>query len=259
MPEADHLIVEYPAPSVLLLRLNRPQRRNALSSALVIDLARRLDDAASSGDISVVILTGDDKAFSAGADIHEMNERGLAAILDENRRSAWRSLEAFPKPLIAAVRGVAFGAGNELAMLADLVVAGENARFAQPEVKIGGLAGDGGTQRLPRLVGRQQAAKMLLTGEAVDGREAKAIGLACEVVGDDQVVPRAIELAAQIARNAPLSLLATKALIGEADRGGLEEGLGAERKALLKVFDSVDRQEGMAAFAEKRPARWQGR
>jgi enoyl-CoA hydratase len=257
MPEPDHLIIEYPAPSVLLLRLNRPPRRNALTAALVIDLARRLSEAAASPDIRVVVLTGDDKAFSAGADIHEMNERGVAAILDTRRLSAWRSIEAFPKPMIAAVRGVAFGAGNELAMLADLIVAGHGARFAQPEVKIGGLAGDGGTQRLPRLVGRQQAAKMLLTGEPVGGAEAKAIGLVCEVAEDEKVVAMAIQLAENIARNAPLSLAATKKLIRQSDETGLADALRIERDFLLDLFQSADRVEGMTAFAEKRLPKWQ--
>ena len=259
MPDQDHLIVEHPTRPVLLLRLNRPQRRNALTAALVIDLAHRFSEAAASPEIRVVVLTGDDRAFSAGADIHEMNERGIAAILDAERLSAWRSIEAFPKPTIAAVRGVAFGAGCELAMIADLIVAGEGARFAQPEVKIGGLAGDGGTQRLPRLVGRQQAAKMLLTGEPVGGAEAKAIGLACEVVDDDKVETTAIQLAEKIARNAPLSLAATKMLIRRSDETGLADGIRTERDLLLGLFQSADRVEGMTAFAEKRSPKWQGK
>ena len=259
MSEQDHLIVEHPTPSVLLLRLNRPHRRNALTAALVIDLAQRLSEAAASAEIRVVVLTGDEKAFCAGADIHEVNERGIAAILDTDRLSAWRSIEAFPKPMIAAVRGVAFGAGDELAMIADLVVAGEGARFAQPEVKIGVLAGDGGTQRLPRLVGRQQAAKMLLTGDPVSGAEAKAIGLVCEVVEDDKVEITAIQLAEKIARNAPLSLAATKMLIRQSDETGLADGIRIERDLLLGLFQSADRVEGMTAFAEKRPPKWQGK
>ena len=259
MSEQGHLIVEYPAPSVLLLRLNRPHRRNALTAALVIDLAQRLGEAAASAEIRVVVLTGDEKAFCAGADIREMNERGIAAMLDTDRLSAWRRIEAFPKPMIAAVRGVAFGAGCELAMIADLIVAGQGARFAQPEVKIGGLAGDGGTQRLPRLVGRQQAAKMLLTGEPVSGAQAKAIGLVCEVVEDDKVESTAIELAETIARNAPLSVAATKMLIRQSDETGLADGLRIERDVLLGLFQSADRVEGMTAFAEKRPPKWQGK
>ena len=259
MSAQGHLIVEYPAPFVLLLRLNRPHRRNALTAALVIDLAQRLGEAAASAEIRVVVLTGDEKAFCAGADIREMNERGIAAMLDTDRLSAWRCIEAFPKPMIAAVRGVAFGAGCELAMIADLIVAGQGARFAQPEVKIGGLAGDGGTQRLPRLVGRQQAAKMLLTGEPVSGAQAKAIGLVCEVVEDDKVESTAIELAETIARNAPLSVAATKTLIRQSDETGLADGLRIERDLLLGLFQSADRVEGMTAFAEKRPPKWQGK
>ncbi len=254
----DHLLIEHPAASVLLLRLNRPHRRNALTGTLVMDLASRLAEAPASTAVSAGVIAGDANAISAGAAIHEMVARGIDAILDEERLAAWRSIGAFQKPLIAAVRGVAFGAGNELAMQADLIVAGESARFGQPEVTIGGLAGDGGTQRLPRLVGRQQATRMLLTGEPVAAREAKEIGLVCEVVPDEFVDRTAVDLAASIARHAPLSLAATKALIAATDRHGLDDGLRIEREALIRVFQSADRVEGMAAFAEKRAPSWRG-
>ncbi len=255
----QHLHSETLPGNVLLLRLDRPARRNALTKQLVLDIAAALDGAAADANIRAVILTGDDRAFSAGADIHEVNERGIAAILDEERLAAWRAIEAFPKPLIAAVRGFAFGAGNELAMLCDLVVAGEGASFGQPEVKIGGLAGDGGTQRLPKLVGRQLAAKMLLTGAPISAREAMALGLVCDVVADDRVIETALALATRIAENAPLSVALTKVLIRRAEDGDLADGLRCEREALLRVFQSDDRIEGMRAFAEKRSPAWSGR
>ncbi len=259
MGDDNHLLIEHPADRVLLLRLNRPHRRNALTGALVKDLAIQLSSAAASDKVSAVVIAGDAKAFCAGADIHEMVARGIEAILDEERLASWRSIGTFHKPLIAAVRGVALGAGNELAMMADLIVAGESARFGQPEVRIGGLAGDGGTQRLPRLVGRQLATRMMLTGEPISAQCAKDIGLICEVVPDANVDGAAVDLAASIARHAPLSLAATKALIAATDRCGLDEGLRIEREALLRIFQSEDRVEGMTAFAEKRPPRWRNR
>ena len=253
-----HLLHEIASDGVLLLRINRPTRRNALTKQLVIDIAAKLDEAASSDIIRTVVLTGDERAFCAGADIHEMNERGLSAILDEDRLAAWRVIESFPKPLIAAVRGFALGAGNELAMLCDLVVAGENSQFGQPEAKIGGMAGDGGTQRLPRLIGRQFATKMLLTGAPMSALEAKELGLVCDVVADDRVVETAIKLAATIAENAPLSVAVTKALIKLAYESNLTDGLRYEREALIKIFQSDDRVEGMRAFADKRRPSWSG-
>lgn len=255
----NHLLQETLSGGVLLLRLNRPTRRNALTKQLVLDIAAALEAAASDSTIRAVVITGDERAFCAGADIHENNQRGLSAILDEERLAAWRSIESFAKPLIAAVRGFALGAGNELAMICDLVVAGTNALFGQPEAKIGAIAGDGGTQRLPRLVGRQLATKMLLTGASISAEEAKEAGLVCDVVADDHVVESAVKLAVAIADNAPLSVAATKTLIKRAYESSLTDGLRYEREALLKVFQSNDRVEGMTAFAEKRRPSWSGR
>lgn len=255
----NHLISEDAGDGVLLLRFNRPTRRNALTKQLVVDMAAKLKDAANSETVRVVVVTGDDRAFSAGADLHEVNERGISAILDEERLAAWRAIEQFPKPLIAAVRGFAYGAGNELAMMCDLIVAGEGALFGQPEVKIGAMAGDGGTQRLPRLIGHQIATKMLLTGAPLSAAEAKACGLVCDVVADDRVVEAALELAATIARNAPLSITETKALIRRTYQHTLSDGLRYEREALLRLFQSDDRVEGGKSFAEKRLPVWSGR
>lgn len=255
----QHLLHDMVSDGVLLLRINRPERRNALTKQLVLDIASQLAEAARSDAMRAVIITGDERAFSAGADIHEVNERGLAAILDEQRLLAWRAIESFPKPLIAAVRGFAYGAGNELALLCDLVVAGENATFGQPEVKIGVLAGDGGTQRLPRLVGRQLATRMLLTGDPISAQEAQQHGLVCTVVADDHVVEAAIALATRVAACAPLSVQATKALIKQTYEGSLQDGLRYERETLLRIFQSEDRAEGMMAFVEKRAPSWSAR
>jgi enoyl-CoA hydratase len=255
----NHLLYETAAQGVLLLRLNRPARRNALTKRLVVDIAAKLEAVRNDDDVRAVVVTGDERAFCAGADIHEMNERGFSAILDEERLAAWRSIEAFPKPIVAAVQGFAFGAGNELAMLCDLIVAGEGAQFGQPEAKIGGMAGDGGSQRLPRLVGKQTATKMLLTGIPLSAVEAKAVGLVCDVVPDGMVVETAVALASTIAANAPLSVTVTKALVRRSYESNLMDGLRYEREALLKVFQSDDRVEGMRAFAEKRRPNWSGK
>ena len=244
---------------VLLLRLNRPTRRNALTNQLVIDLAAAIKSADADADVRAIVLTGDEKAFCAGADIHEMNSRGFDAIIDQNRARAWRTLEGAETPIIAAVNGVAFGAGNELCMLADIVVAGSDARFGQPEVKIGGMAGDGGSQRLPRRIGYAAAMKLLLTGEPISASEAHRLGYAAEVTEPKKTVIRALEIAATIAANAPLSVLATKRCVQETAQRSLEDGLRFEREALYRVFNSEDRVEGMQAFSEKREPRYRGR
>ena len=166
---------------IRLLTMKRPAARNALNLALLASLAAEFDAARHDAATTVVVLTGDEKAFSAGADIREMSAKGWDAIEDELRNASWQTMRDFPKPFIAAVRGYALGGGNELAMLADLVIAGEGAVFGQPEAMIGGIPGDGGTQRLPRLVGRQLAMRMFLTGERLSGREAFAAGLVCAV------------------------------------------------------------------------------
>jgi len=170
-----------------------------------------------------------------------------------------RRIERFPKPLIAAVNGICFGAGNELAMTADFILAGRNARFGQPEVKIGGIAGDGATQRLPRKIGPGLASLMLLSGEPIDAETALRAGLVVEVTDMARTVARALEVAAAIAARAPLAVQETKALIRATSNMGLEAGLAMEREALWRVFGSADRREGMAAFLEKRPAKWSGR
>jgi enoyl-CoA hydratase len=242
-----------PEPGVLHLRLDRPAKRNALSTALLAELAGLLARAADEREIRCVILAGDDKAFSAGADIEEMLEGGVEVLRDPGRAASWRTIEIFPKPLIAVVDGVALGAGNELAMLADVIVAGEGASFGQPEVAIGGMPGDGGTQRLARLVGKGAAMRMILTGLPIDARTALALGLVVEVVPAGESGARALELARRIARTAPLAAMAAKRAVLDAFELPLSEGLRREREAMLGLAASRDRKEGLAAFLERRP------
>jgi enoyl-CoA hydratase len=247
-----------PAPGVLLIVLNRPEKRNALSTGLVVELARELERAREDTAVRAVVMTGDDRSFSAGADIREMVEGGLTALADDERLRRWDAIQAFPKPLIAAVNGVCFGGGNELAMLADIMIAGETARFGQPEINIGILPGDGATQRLVRAVGKSLAMKIILSGEPIDAQAALDAGLVAEVVPPERTVERAIELAAGIASKAPNGARLAKAAVLAAFEMPLEGGLAFERKMLYRAFQTADRVEGMTAFLEKRPARFTG-
>lgn len=261
MIDLSHLIArETPAPHVVLLRINRPEKKNALHSTMVIELARRLDEAAADIDVRVVVLTGTEETFAAGADIAEMLERGPAGTSNNpDRVKAWRRLEKFPKPIIAAVNGVAFGAGNELALTCDFIIAGKNAKFGQPEVKIGGMAGDGGTQRLPRKIGPNMASYMLMTGDPIDAETAWRLGYVIEICETSKTVTRAVEIAATIASRAPLAVQYTKACIGVAVGATHENGIAYERDSLWRNSMAEDRREGMSAFVEKRAPKFTGR
>jgi enoyl-CoA hydratase len=204
-------------------------------------------------------VTGTEQIFAAGADIGEMVERGPAGTSNNPLRvAAWRKLERFPKPIIAAVNGVAFGAGSELALTCDFIIAGTNAKFGQPEVKIGGMAGDGGTQRLPRKIGPNMASYMLLTGEPIDAETALRLGLAVELCEPANTVSRAIEIANLIALRAPVAVQLTKECIRTAVGATHENGIAFERDAIWRNSMTADRKEGMTAFLEKRPPVFKG-
>ena len=260
MPNAPskHLLLERVSEHVLLIRLNRPEKRNALTNAMVIAIGEMLTEAAKDLSVRAAVLAGDSIAFSAGADIAEIREKGAHAVNDPARVEAWRSIERFPKPLIAAIEGIAFGAGNELAMTCDILVAGAGARFGQPEVKIGGIPGDGGTQRLARRVGQGFASLMIMTGDPIDAETALRIGLVVEVCPAGKAEARAIEIAMTIASRAPLAVQEAKACISVAVAATRENGLAFERDALWRVIQSPDSREGGAAFLEKRPPRFTG-
>jgi enoyl-CoA hydratase/carnithine racemase len=260
MTDLAHLIVrEQPAEHVALLRINRPEKKNALHSSMVIGLARQLDQAEADREVRAVVLTGGGEAFAAGADIAEMLEKGPAGTSNNpDRVAAWRRLEAFPKPIIAAVNGVAFGAGNELALTCDFIIAGRNARFGQPEVRIGGMAGDGGTQRLPRKLGPQWASYMLFTGEPIDAETAFRLGYVVELCEVERTVPRAVEIASIIASRAPVAVRFTKACIGVAVGATHQNGIAYERDSLWRNSGTADRREGMSAFLEKRAPVFRG-
>lgn len=248
-----------PRAGVALLRLNRPEKRNALNAALLAELADALSLAEQADDIGCVVLTGSDSVFSAGADISEMREHGFAAIDNAGRRQSWASIEQTRLPLVAAVRGTCFGGGHELALLADVVIAADDARFGQPEIKLGILPGDGATQRLTRMVGKYVAMKMILTGDPITAQEAHRVGLVAEVVDGADCVGRALELAETIARHSPVALRLAKDAVLASYETFLGEGLKTERRNIAHAFLTEDQKEGMAAFFEKRPAHFKGR
>lgn len=255
----EEVVVERPEDGVAVVRLNRPEARNALSQAVRQQLAAHFDALTHDAAVRVIVLTGGDKVFAAGADIRAMAGHGPIDILLLNNQRMWQALSSCPKPVIAAVNGYALGGGCELAMHADIIVAGEGALFGQPEVKVGIIPGAGGTQRLTRAVGKFKAFKMLLTGQPVSARDACDMGLASEVVPDDRVQARALELAREIAALPPLAVAQIKEVLLAGQDASLDAALMLERKAFQLLFASADKQEGMQAFLEKRKPEFRGR
>lgn len=258
-PDHPHLVLERPAPGVALLRLNRPEVRNALSLEMRRSLAEHLRALAEEPDTRAVILTGGDRAFAAGADVKAMATAGPMALQARGLHRLWQAIADFPKPLIAAVCGPAFGGGCELALHADIIVAGEGASFGQPEVKLGIMPGAGGTQRLVRALGKHRALRLLLTGEIIPARQAADWGLVTDLVPDAEVLPRALSLAERLAALPPLAVQHIKETVLAGADLPLSAALLLERRAFHMLFDTEDQKEGMAAFLEKRPPRFEGR
>ena len=256
---APVVLLERPAPGVALLRINRPEARNALNLEVRKLLARHLAEIADDDETRCVVLTGNEKAFAAGADIKEMAGAGTIEMMQRGIHKLWRVIYGCPKPVIAAVSGFALGGGCELAMTCDIIIAGESAKFGQPEVKIGILPGGGGTQRLTRAVGKYRAMKYILTGELFGAQEALAMGLASEVVPDAEVEKHAVAMATQIAELPPLAVQLAKDAVLNGMETPLGAGLAYETRLLHVLFSSHDKMEGMAAFIEKRKARFQGK
>lgn len=254
----DLILSTSPRAHVRIVTLNRTSKRNALSNDLIAQLGASLRQAALNEDVRCVVLCGHEAFFSAGADIKEMQQRGFEAIDNPARRSAWRDIANFPKPLIAAVEGICFGGGHELALLADIAIAGEGARFAQPEINIGILPGDGATQRLTRVAGKSLAMLMILTGQSISARAAMQAGLVAEVVESGQAQARALEIAELIAQKPPRSTELAKVAVLAAFQTTLDAGLEFERQAIRCAFDTADQQEGMNAFFEKRSPNYRG-
>ncbi|NMG32578.1 enoyl-CoA hydratase [Aromatoleum evansii] len=255
---SDEVLVERPLPGIAVVRINRPDARNALNHQVRAMLAEQFTELGSDPDVRCIVLTGSERIFAAGADIRDLAERSAVEMMLRNTHRLWQAIASCPKPVIAAVNGLALGGGCELAMHADIIVAGESASFGQPEVRIGIMPGAGGTQRLTRAVGKFRAMKMVLTGQPVGAREALEMGLASEVVPDDQVQTRALQLAAEIAALPPLAVMQIKEVMLAGQDASLDAALMLERKAFQLLFASRDQKEGMQAFLAKRQPDYQG-
>lgn len=250
------LIVESAADGVLLLRLNRPERRNALATPLLCAIAGALTAADADDAIRVVIITGSDSLFAAGADVDELAASTGDDPIESPRFQAWAAIRSFSKPLIAAVEGWCLGAGLELALRCDLIVAGAKARFGLPETNLGIMPGAGGTAILPRLVGLRRAMAMVLTGEPIGAEEAQRAGLITQTVADGEAADAATALAAKLAARAPNALRTAKASLRQATELPLDDHLLSERRAFVGLLGGAEKTEGIAAFREKRPAVW---
>lgn len=245
--------------AVTLIRLNRPEALNALNGKMLDELIHAFADFESDPGQRCAVLTGNDKAFAAGADIKEMSDQGFASIYGSNMFQGWEKVTAARKPWIAAVAGFALGGGCELAMMADFIIAADSARFGQPEIKLGVIPGMGGSQRLTRAVGKAKAMEMCLTGRMMDAQEAERSGLVARVVPADSLLDEALKTAAAIAEMAPLAAIAAKEMVNGAFEGGLAQGINFERRLFHGLFGTEDQKEGMRAFVEKRKPVWTGR
>ncbi len=249
-----------PIDHVALVTIDRQDSLNALSFDLLDELAATLERLDRDSDCRAIVLTGaGSRAFAAGADIRELAAQTPVSLTVDDRFASWERIAAVRTPLIAAVRGFALGGGCELAMTCDMIVAGEDAQFGQPEIKLGVMPGAGGTQRLTRTIGKARAMELILTGRSMSAREAEASGLVTTVVPSEATVGAALEIAARVAAQPPLAVLAAKEAILRAHELPLSAGLEFERRAFFLLFASEDQAEGMAAFTDKRPAHWTGR
>ena len=255
-PDAAILLEQRQDNGVLLLTLNRPAQRNALATPLLEAIAAALRAADRDSGIRCVVITGNDKVFAAGADIEELARSDGSEPVEGPRWIAWNAIAAFSKPLIAAVEGWCLGAGSELMLRCDIVVAGRNAKLGQPETNLGIIPGAGGTAILPRKVGMATAMDMVLTGEPITGERAYQLGMVARLVDDGQALASGLELAARLASRAPEALRVAKASIGHSSNSTLGDHLRVERERFLGLLAGAEKAEGIAAFREKRPPDW---
>jgi enoyl-CoA hydratase len=254
----ENIIVETRG-KVGLIRLNRPQALNALNRALIHDLTRALDAFEADAKIGCIVITGSDKAFAAGADIKEMAEKTFADASLGDFAASWDRAATVRKPVIAAVAGFALGGGCELAMQCDLIIAADNAKFGQPEIKLGVIPGVGGTQRFTRAVGKAKAMDIILTGRMMDVEEAERAGLVARIVPLASLLDEAIKAAETIAAMSLPSVLAAKEAVNRAFETSLAEGVRFERRVFHSLFATADQKEGMAAFIAKRPPKFENK
>lgn len=255
----NDIVVDRPELRVARVRIHRPERRNALSVALRRELIAALQAADEDAEVRALVLAGAPQVFAAGADLAEIADAGTIDMLLRDTARLWGAIGALRKPLIAAVRGLAFGGGFELALHADLIVAGQGARFGLPEIKVGLMPGAGGTQRLLRLIGRQRTLQLLLTGDAFGADEALAMGVVNQVVADDDVDAVAVALAARLAAMPPLAVRLIREVVAAGADCPLDAALKLEHKSLQILCASDDKREGIRAFFEKRPPVFTGR
>jgi len=255
----ETLIVET-SEAVVLIRLNRPEALNALNQRLADELTAALEAAEADERVRAIVITGSERAFAAGADIKEMAAKSYRDVFTEDFITKnWGTVARCRKPVIAAVSGYALGGGCELAMMCDFVIAAENARFGQPEINLGVSPGAGGTQRLPRFVGKAKAMDMVLTGRMMDAAEAERAGLVSRVVPTDKLLEEAMGAARTIAALSPNAVMLTKEMVNAAFETPLSQGIKLERRLFHSLFAFEDQKEGMAAFLEKRKAAFTGR
>ncbi|XP_022660183.1 enoyl-CoA hydratase, mitochondrial-like [Varroa destructor] len=240
--------------NVGLIRLNRPKALNALNSQLMDELGDCIEDVNNDVSVGCMIITGNEKSFAAGADIKEMANKTFADCYKSQFLESWGKVAKSHKPIIAAVNGYALGGGCELAMMCDIIYAGEKARFGQPEILLGTIPGAGGTQRLTAAIGKSRSMEMCLSGNQITAQEAEKWGLVSRVFPVDQLLPESMKLAEKIASNSQISTAICKETVNRFFEMPLQEGLTFERRAFHSTFALEDRREGMKAFIEKRPA-----
>ena len=251
-------LTEQYAKYIALIELNRPNELNALNLELMTELKQTLAKLDNNNDVRVIILTGNERAFAAGADIKQMANKSAIDMLKIDQFSTWDQIKKTKKPLIAAVSGFALGGGCELAMTCDMIIASETAQFGQPEIKIGVMPGAGGTQRLTRAIGKARAMEMVLTGKFISADEALSFGLVNKVVPVEMYMHEAVSVASSIASMSPVAAQLAKEAVNRAFETHLEEGLHFERKNFYLAFASEDQTEGMQAFIEKRKPNYKG-
>lgn len=244
---------------IAVAQINRPNQLNALNSRVMQELTSALEELDADPALRCLIVTGNERAFGAGADIKDMADATPVEMLEKNWIAYWDRIKKVSKPVIAAVSGYAFGGGCELAMACDLIVAAESAQFAQPEINLGVIPGAGGTQRLTRALGKSKAMEMVLTGRPLSARQAEARGLVAQVVPTEVYLDEAKKLALEIASKAPIAVRLAKESVNKAFEASLSDGLDYERKLFYFLFGTQDGHEGMKAFVEKRKPDWKGK
>jgi len=256
---ANEFIRVEPDPPIATITLDRPKVLNALSPVVIAEVGQALRELEADASIRAVVITGGPKVFAAGADIGDMAERSAAEQLNRDQTGAWAPISGFTKPLIAAVNGYCLGGGCELALMCDVIIAGDSARFGQPEINLGIIPGAGGTQRWPRTAGKYAAMEVMLTGGMVSARRAYELGMVNKVVPAEMSVAIAQRMARQLGEKPPVAVRLAKESVQKAFETSLAEGLAAERRSFYFLFSTDDQKEGMRAFLEKRKGVFKGR